>query len=80
MPEHAGVESAAVPAPPNRHEDSRAMLEPSPCDNCARSQRCAAEYLCCSAFAAFLHGADWRFRPRVDATRARYQALLGDAA
>jgi hypothetical protein len=56
------------------------MLEPSPCDDCARAQRCAAEHLCCSAFATFLYGNDWRFRPRVDATRARYETLLAEVA
>jgi hypothetical protein len=56
------------------------LLEPAPCDGCARARRCAAELLACSAFAAFTQGRVapyWHVLPRVDATRERYERLYG---
>jgi len=52
----------------------RLMAQAScPCDGCARSPRCAAEQLACTAFARGESEIWWRVVPRTDATRERYR-------
>jgi hypothetical protein len=56
------------------------LIEPVPCESCARAARCKTELLACSAFAAYFVGKSPEaiaIAPRTDASRKRYVKLLG---
>jgi hypothetical protein len=79
------IESRAVATnsyQPYRHEDSREMLEPAPCDRCRLADRCKAKRLACRAFGLFMAGASpvaWNAVNRAP-TRECFDKLLGASA
>jgi hypothetical protein len=68
-----------VPGISYRHDHTRSMLEPAPCDCCRLAERCKAKRLACRAFSLFMAGASpitWNAVNR-SPTRQRYDELLG---
>jgi hypothetical protein len=56
------------------------LMEPAPCDHCARAERCGREQLACSSFLRFAAGESfvrWSAAPRTDASRDLYVRALG---
>jgi hypothetical protein len=61
-----------------RIEHAGTVPTSDPCIGCARASRCGPELLACSAFVAFAEGKrHWHVLPRVDASRERYERVMG---
>jgi MoaA/NifB/PqqE/SkfB family radical SAM enzyme len=80
--ELAGKSARAIPpaVQPYPLNELSVLAEPRPCTDCSYAQRCGEQLLACSAFKLFACGAPqarWRLAPRVDASRERYEALMG---